>query len=178
MVLCLNGADTKYVNFIHFDDYEVQLTIDEIFETMQKADDFYEIKTVGQLYILFYKLYRGGYIFKSSSSCTDKGMQVIVSLLKWIDDHYRERITLVDISMVVGLSEKYICRIFKKYTSKTTMDYVNERRIESACSEMSTKSITESVFNCGFNVLSYFCRTFKKYKSTTPSQYKKHLSIK
>ena len=123
--------------------------------------------------MLFYELYRSGHIFKSSGVAVDKSMQTVMTLLKWIDKHYSERITLSEIAEAVGLSEKYVCRIFKEYTSKTIMDYVNEIRIERACVEIGAKSITEAAFNCGFNDLSYFCKTFKKYKNTTPSQYKK-----
>ena len=174
----LNGSDIQYTNFIPSSDDAIQPTIAALFETAKNADRFYEIKTVGLLYLLFYELYRGGYIFHSKTPSSDKGMQTVISLLQWIDEHYAERITLQEISRVVGLSEKYICRIFKEYTSKTIMDYLNERRIENACLEMSDKSITESAFNCGFNDLSYFCRTFKRYKNTTPSQYKKQLAKK
>ena len=173
--LDLNGTDIMFKNFISNENTEILSTVNELFETTSSAGKYYEIKTVGLLYMLFYELYLSGYIFKSSGVSVDKSMQTVILLLKWIDEHYSERITLAEISEVVGLSEKYICRIFKEYTSKTIIDYVNERRIEKACVEITAKSITEIAFNCGFNDLSYFCKMFKKYKNTTPSQYKKDI---
>ena len=169
----LKGTTTQYVNLISKNDTQIHSAVDNLLEITKNCGDFYEIKTVGLLYILFYELYRSGYIYNSPNTSPDKTMQTIISLLKWIDEHVSDRITLSEISEAISLSEKYICRIFKEYTSKTVMDYVNERRIEKACAEMTSKSITEAAFNSGFNDLSYFCKTFKKYKNTTPSKYKK-----
>lgn len=169
----LIGSDTRYTNLISRDDTEILSTIDKLLEITENSGALYEIKTIGLLYLLFYELYRSKYIFNSPNTSVDKSMQTVISLLEWIDEHIAEHITLSEISKEVKLSEKYICRIFKEYTSKTIMDYVNERRIEKACEEMISKSITEAAFNSGFNDLSYFCKTFKRYKNTTPSKYKK-----
>ncbi len=174
----LKGPNTQYINFISRNDYEIHSTVDELLEITKSGSDFYEIKTIGLLYMLFYELYRSKYIFNSPNTSIDKSLQTIMSLLSWIDEHISEHITLAEISKAVKLSEKYICRIFKEYTSKTVMDYINERRIENASAEMLCKSITEAAFNSGFNDLSYFCKTFKKYKNTTPSQYKRSMQKK
>lgn len=82
------------------------------------------------------------------------------------------------LSSISGFSEKYLCRIFKEYTSKTPITYINELRIEKACNEMgiNKKNITYAAYESGFNDLSYFCRTFKKYKNITPKEYIKSLN--
>ncbi len=174
----LNGPDTQYINLISRSDTEILATVDKLLEITESGGTLYEIKTIGLLYLLFYDLYRLKYIFNSKNAAVDKSMQTVISLIEWIDEHISEHITLCEISKAVKLSEKYICRIFKEYTSKTIIDYLNERRIEKACAEMISKSITEAAFNSGFNDLSYFCKTFKRYKNTTPSKYKKLISKK
>ena len=169
----LGASDTRYKNFIPSDNKKLSATVAELLATVRCEGDFFEIKTVGLLYTLIYELYTMGFIYKSGECGGDKIRRMVIGVMRWIDEHITERITLADISSAVGFCEKYICRIFKEYTSKTVMDYVNMRRIEIASAEMITKSITEAAFNSGFNDLSYFCKTFKKYKGVTPSEYKK-----
>ena len=118
-------------------------------------------------------MHRRGYVKKKKDVPQSKGLKNVTLLLDWIDSNLTEPITLSSLAKKTGLSEKYICRIFKLYTSKTVTDYINERRIERACIEMATKSITEAAFASGFNELSYFCKLFKRYKGRTPSEYKR-----
>lgn len=167
------GAKKQHRNFISADEKQLQATIDALFSAVKSKGACYELQTLGLLYTLFYELHRSGHILQSQDRPEGKGIQTVMSLLKWIDAHVTEHITLADVARVAGLSEKYVCRIFREYTSKTVIDYVNERRIERACAQLMTSGITETAFNCGFNDLSYFCKTFKKHMGITPSQYKK-----
>lgn len=171
----VSGNDVRYKNYIEREYTRIHSTIDELLRATREAKPYYELETVGLFYKLFYCLYASGHIVKSPNAAADKGIHTVIALLEWIELHNSERITLSEISEVTGLSEKYICRIFKEYTSKTVMDYVNESRIEKACVRMRSSTITQTAFDCGFNDLSYFCKTFKKYKGTSPSKYKKSL---
>lgn len=168
----IGGAECEYKNLVAHTDRELQSCIDSLFLSVREKREFYELEVYGLLYKLFHSLYTLGYIKKASSPGTDKGARAVLSILKWIETHNTEPITLQKISEVSGLSKKYLCRIFKEYTSRTIMQYVNESRIERACSIMTHASVTEAAFASGFNDLSYFSKTFKKYKGMTPSEYK------
>lgn len=150
----------------------VTQVIFELFDSVRDAAPHYELKTLGLLYKLFFEMYTGGYIERRSEVCTDRGLMAVSTLLQWIENNLFEPISLFRLAEVSGLSEKYICRIFKRYTSKTVTEYVNEQRIEIACIEMARKSITEVAFATGFNDLSYFCKIFKRYKGMSPREYK------
>lgn len=169
----LTAPDTRYKNFIPAGSVKINSAVDELINAVRNRGEFFEIKAVGLLYMLIYELYLSGCIYKSPESSADKGIGAVMKSIRWIDEHITERITLADLSAAVGFCEKYICRIFKEYTSKTVVDYVNEQRIERAAAQMMRGSITEAAFNSGFNDLSYFCKTFKKYKGITPSEYKR-----
>ncbi len=167
------SSELEYKNFIDRNDTEINITIDRILCAIIEAKPFFELEIISLFYKLFYELCSSGYIVKNKNVAVDKGVRTVMFLLKWIESHDSEPITLSKISEVSGLSEKYLCRIFKEYTSKTIINYVNESRIEKACVAIESVSITEAAFGCGFNDLSYFCKTFKKYKGMTPSEYKK-----
>ena len=76
---------------------------------------------------------------------------------------------------VGNLNEKYLCRLFKNYTSMTPIEYINSLRIENACHLMihSNFSVTDAALESGFNDSSYFTKLFKRHKGITPSEYKK-----
>lgn len=170
----VRGAEKlEYINLISRSDEEILALTDELFSAVAEPRPFCELETVGLLYRLFALLYRGGYIKESKAVSRDRGLSTVISLLQWIDAHCTERISLERISELTHLSPKYICRIFKEYTSKTVIEYVNECRVERACTELIKGGITDAAFSSGFNDLSYFCKTFKKYKNMSPSEYKR-----
>ena len=99
-----------------------------------------------------------------------------MKLLDYIEKNYSEPISLETLEKISGFNKKYLCRVFKEYTSKTPIEYINELRIESACRMLEeNRSITASAYDCGFNDLSYFCKVFKKHKGMPPRKYKHSL---
>ena len=166
------ASSFSFKNLIDRSDNKIIKVIDDIFSAMSECREVYEVCVVSLLYSLFFELYTSGYITKKHAAPPDKTLTSVMMLLEWIENNLSEQITLSGLSSASGLSENYICRIFKLYTSKTVMEYVNERRIEKACLEIADKSITEVAFACGFNDLSYFCKLFKRYKGISPRAYR------
>lgn len=166
------SSSFSFKNLISKNDVTLTGVIIELFRSVREAGRFYELETVSLLYRLFFEMHSGGFIIQKDESYTDKGLHAVAVILEWIEKNLFEPISLSALSDAVGLSEKYICRIFKRFTSKTVMEYINEQRIENACLMLPKKSITEAAFASGFNDLSYFCKMFKRYKGTSPSKYK------
>lgn len=151
--------------------------IDSLFCMMSEENSYRELGVYSLLFDLFFKLYTSGAVKKSESMPHNHKTETVTRLLDWLDNNFSEPVTLEKMSQISGFSPKYLCRIFKEYTSKTLISYINELRIENACYEMSAKgkSVTHAAFDSGFNDLSYFCKTFKKYKNITPNEFKKTL---
>ena len=151
--------------------------IDGLFDAVTAEGEYYELTVHRLLYAFFEGLYAEGLVHISEDK-PKKGrrLQVMTELIGWIDENYTENITLLDLSRVAGLNEKYLCRFFKEYTGRTPVDYINALRIEAACREMAQgMSVTTAALESGFNSLSYFTRTFKRYKNMSPNQYIKSL---
>lgn len=148
--------------------------IDALFDAMQQEAPGYELLVYSLLFSLLYQLYAEEAVVPSVKSARTHRTETVAMLLDWIEKNFTEPITLEKLSEISGLSAKYLCRIFKEYTSKTVVRYVNELRINHACHEMASgKNSTQAAFDSGFNDLSYFCKTFKAYTGVTPSVYKK-----
>ncbi len=163
----------------HSDRKKLFVLITELLETARKHDKYYELEICSLLYRLFATLYKEEQISpKNSKQKNSSRNKTISELLDWIDIHYTEQISLKELSEASGLSEKYLCRVFKSYTSRSPMEYINQLRISHVCRilETSEATVTEAAFSCGFNNLSYFSKIFKKYKSESPRQYAKRFS--
>ena len=96
------------------------------------------------------------------------------SIIKYIDAHITEKLSLVAISKKVNLSREYTAYIFKKEMSKTLITYINERKLILAKELISQQQMTlnEVAYGLGFENYNYFCRIFKKYFGITPGQLK------
>ena len=157
----------------------IYATANALFSAMRNKESYFELEVSSLLLKLFSLLYKANYIRTAKETKTaGKQSQNIIKMLDWIEENLTEPISLEKLSEISGLNEKYICRIFKEYTSKSPITYINELRIESACHEMTvnSSSVTKAAYDCGFNDLSYFSKVFKAYKGMSPKDYKTEFS--
>ena len=100
--------------------------------------------------------------------------QKILPALSYINEKYREDISLSEISAKLGFNESYFCRLFKQATGATFTEYLNFVRICKAEKLLTegTLSILDISGEVGFTSVSYFNRIFKKYRSCSPGYYR------
>lgn len=159
------------------EDTELKAVTNRLFDTLKSPKAYYELRVLSLMYEMFFELYSSGLIVPArKQSSIPKQTRIIITTLSWIEEHYNEQITLTRLSEIAGVNEKYLCRIFKEYTSKSPINYINEYRIDCACRQMTVegKSVTQAAYDCGFNDSGYFSRTFKKYKGVSPTEYRSH----
>ena len=74
-----------------------------------------------------------------------------------------------------GYCKKYFNALFKKYTSKSMNEYLRQKRLEYAQSQLRStqKSIEEICYESGYNDLTHFYYNFKDFCHLTPNQYRK-----
>lgn len=96
-------------------------------------------------------------------------------VLKYIEQNYMNDITLDDLANLAGYSSYHFSRIFKKYSSTTFINYLNNRRVKAAELLLleNGNSITDVAMQVGFASLTTFNRVFKSANGCTPSEYKK-----
>ncbi|MFM1946882.1 MAG: hypothetical protein RL207_1165 [Bacteroidota bacterium] len=93
----------------------------------------------------------------------------------YIQNHYSESISLKQVSDLVFMSESNFCKFFKKATSTTFSDYLNDLRINEACHLLlySEDTVSKIAQDCGFESLSYFNRVFLRKKQMSPTVFRK-----
>jgi YesN/AraC family two-component response regulator len=99
----------------------------------------------------------------------------IIDIIKFINEHISEPITLSTVSESVNLAKEYVSHIFKKETGKTVTDYINERKMMIA-KEMLLAShykLPEIAERLGYDNYSYFSKLFKKQFGASPRAIRK-----
>lgn len=119
-------------------------------------------------------LMRAG-VVSSDRNPKGAGLNKILPVIRYIDSHYAEAISLDTLSSVCGFNKMYLCRLFRQITGKTVTEYMNFVRIERSIALLSETdlSITEVSLSSGFSNLSHFNRTFLRHTGCTPSSYRK-----
>jgi len=94
-----------------------------------------------------------------------------------INEHFREHISLDEISSLVSMTVPAFCRYFKKSTGKTFTKLVNEYRVVHATKLLaeSNSTITDVSFECGFNNFSHFNKLFKNFTGKSASKYRSEM---
>jgi AraC-like DNA-binding protein len=103
-----------------------------------------------------------------------KEQQRLKIVYAYIEEHYKDKIDIVQMAQLTHLTHAGFCRYFKKMTLMTFTEFVNQYRINQAKNLLlSGKTVSEVCFDCGFESLSYFNRIFKKVVGENPLQFKK-----
>ncbi len=101
--------------------------------------------------------------------------QTVVNIaMKYIEEHYREDLTVDKICQEVSFSKYYFCKLFKENTGMTLYQYLIQYRVNKSKELLtySKLSIHAIALDVGFkNTLSY-SRCFKQYNQMTPSEYR------
>lgn len=102
--------------------------------------------------------------------CNDRLKEAI----RYIENHYPEKITLKDIAVNCGLNHTTLTVMMKQEMGRTPMDYLLFYRIKMAKKllEHSELSIKEVAGNCGFKTTEHFSRVFKESSGRTPGEFR------
>lgn len=98
----------------------------------------------------------------------------IVSICKYIQDHFRDDISLDELAEKANLTPQAFCRFFKKSTGKTFITYLNQLRVEEVCRLLVNDKYTGIsiiAFNSGFRSLTNFNRVFRTMKGVSPKDF-------
>lgn len=104
---------------------------------------------------------------------------VIKRACDYIQMHLQDELALKQMSDYCNLSPSYFGVLFKQYTGKSFVNYVNQIRMDKAMELLreTDMKIYEVADEVGFASLHYFNRVFKTVTSLTPNEYRKGLGL-
>lgn len=101
----------------------------------------------------------------------------IRDVITYVEEHFREPISLQDIAGHLSLGREYFCRFFKKNMGMSFLRYLNEVRISHVYRdlEQTDAPIAEIAEKNGFHNQKLFNRTFREVYGCTPSAVRRKL---
>ena len=113
-----------------------------------------------------------------SQNTVDKGSLYtfnVSELIGYLDDKYKEKITLKELAFLFNTNRTTLCKEFKKATNTTILDYVANKKLADAKHLIlaTKKTFTEISEELNFESVHYFTRFFTKHIGVSPKQYRK-----
>ncbi len=90
----------------------------------------------------------------------------------FIENHFKDNITVHDVAKRCLINDDYLNRIFKKNINVTVTDYIRKKRLHyaSVLLNSSKLSVSEIAYNSGFQSIQTFNRLYKDYYGVSPSK--------
>lgn len=103
------------------------------------------------------------------------GDEVITKAQTYMEDHFREKISIEKLSRKFAVGRRNFDRRFIKATGNTPVEYLQRVRIESAKKTFETtrKNIHEAMYEVGYSDEKAFREVFKKITGMSPLEYRK-----
>ena len=108
----------------------------------------------------------------------ESGEDKIVSRMRhYVEEHYMEDISVLDIASAFGYSEAYFCKLFKQNFGKNFVTYLTEYRVELAKKALADLScnVKEVGQRVGYTDSNYFTKVFRRITGMSPSEYRNQL---
>ena len=98
----------------------------------------------------------------------------IKTMLRHIEEHFGEELTVAEIARSAAVSESECLRCFRRMIGTAPIQYVKQLRVQRAAEllEATNEKISDIGAACGFQEMGYFSKTFRALKGRTPSQYR------
>lgn len=140
-------------------------------EEMKKEDEYSDNakKAAIELFLLQLARVAKGSETRSSSCCDN----LIPDIVKYINAHYADPLSLSSLSKQFSMSECYLSRRFRAVTGTNLSDCIKIIRIENADRLLRSgeHTVTQTAKLCGFKDSNYLSTTFKKIKGITPKEF-------
>lgn len=98
----------------------------------------------------------------------------------YINQYYRQQITLQELANHVHLHPNYLCQLFREQTGKTVFEQINWVRVHAAVQLLKSTRlpVNQIAARCGYQNTNYFSRVFKQFTGRCPTDYRKHSQTK
>lgn len=118
----------------------------------------------------------GNFLARYDSEMTqrDQKNEIIADVLAYIEQNYKENVTLPSIAQRFGYNKFYFSKLFNAAMGESLCSYVNSVRVRKFTELYKTKknaNVLSIAFSVGFDSMPSFYRAFKNVYKVTPVQY-------
>lgn len=96
----------------------------------------------------------------------EKNTKLLINVIRYIDEHYTEKITVASLAKNFGYEKTYLSRLFNKFLGMNLREYLNRRRV-AALQKLRRSDPTLPIWKaaeaCGFDSPNTYYRAIEKY---------------
>lgn len=164
---CIQPTDKAYT--------EIKECLQSLYSIIQEEGIYFDIMIKAKLHELLYLLFKHRYVNRHYTDDTYQKYQKLKELIRFLQEHYAEKINIDLLAQKFGYSRNHFMSIFKQHTGSSCVNFLLQLRLNKACEALiqSNLSISEIAQNVGFENLSNFNRQFKKRYNMTPLQFRR-----
>ena len=147
---------------------------DQLVHEFEANDRFYReiVQSISQTLVMY--VLRLINCSKDTSALLDSSL-IVGAARAYMDEHFREKVTLDDLAQICFTNKYYISHLFTRMQGISIGKYLLHKRIEKAkylLSEttLSAEAIAEQI---GFRDPAYFCRVFRKETGKPPAEWRR-----
>lgn len=111
---------------------------------------------------------------RSAEGLSPKPPRWLREAREFINENFRERISLLSLAALVDVQPAYLARVFRKHYQCTLGHYVRRLRLNHASKELghSSVSLADIATATGFYDQSHFTHAFKLHTGVTPAEFR------
>lgn len=154
----------------------------KIIDEFALKEPFFELSLKAYLLLFFKNLYINKEKLFRHDQYTDSKNELnsykCKKIVLYLEENYKNRITLEEISAHIGFSKEHFCRFFKKNFRMSFITYLNQMRVKKAEYLLlnTNLKVIDIALESGFEDSNYFTSIFKKETNMTPTDYRKNPS--
>lgn len=174
-------TDDKFIYFSNsslIQDKEVMALIKEIYEIYAKKESGYELRVMGEFYLLLYLLVTKYRIEKVDTKLVRqyKKLDRLSDITAYMKENYAAELSLESVAGAFGYSSAYFSRMFYRYTGINYKNYLDSIRLAHAYKDLanSDMAIGDIAANNGFANSRSFAKLFKEKYGILPSEFRKY----
>lgn len=112
---------------------------------------------------------------RGNNSLLPSKSRILSDIKNYLEEHFREKITLDDLSGLFYIDKYYLTRRFKQHYGITVNTYLQQLKITHAkhALRFTDDSIEKIASDCGIDDPNYFARLFKKIEGLSPGEFRR-----
>lgn len=158
----------------HIENAEITSCMRNILREMEQKLDGYEEVCQAYMEILTIRLMRSTHLTVPANPQTFPINRQCAAVKRYIDQHFKEPLTLDQLAEEVHMNKYYLSHAFKREFGIPPINYMNSQRIEESKYLLAETDLSLSQIGrlLGFSSLSYFSQVFRRTQKISPIEYR------
>ena len=179
--LTISGSDEERYCLYSFPEHNIVLScMQSVLQEMQDRNAEYQTLCLAYMDIIMVQLIRNASVSVTQTQSRFPSNRQCAAVRHYIDQHYKENITLDLLAEQVSINKYYMAHTFKSEYGVSPINYLITCRIREGKRLLTETdlSLSQIATVLGFSSSSYFSQSFRNAEGVSPTEYRKTNRVK